>query len=139
MNKLTLTLAVTLIAAGRVLADGPDFAKDIAPILEESCVKCHNSTKAKGKLNLETKEGAMAGGKETKGKVIVAGKADESALIKSLLLPAEDENAMPPKDKAPRPDAAKIETLKKWIAAGAVWPDGAKLKAPAPPAPPAPK
>lgn len=131
MNKLTLTLAVTLISAGRVLAQAPDFAKDVAPILEESCVKCHNSTKSKGKLNLETKEGALAGGKDTKGKVIVAGKADDSALIKSILLPADDEDAMPPKDKAPRPDAAKLETLKKWINAGATWPDGVKLKVPA--------
>jgi hypothetical protein len=137
MNKLTLTLAVTLITAGRVLAQAPaaspDFAKDIAPILEESCVKCHNSTKAKGKLNMETKVGAMAGGKEAKGKFIVAGKPDESALIKSILLPEDDEEAMPPKDKAPRPDAAKLELLKKWIAAGATWPDDAKLKVPAAP------
>jgi hypothetical protein len=134
MNKLTLTIALTVISAGRVLAQAPDFAKDVAPILEESCVKCHNSTKAKGKLNLETKEGAKAGGKETKDKFIVAGKPDESALIKSILLPADDEDAMPPKDKAPRPAGAKLETLKKWIAGGAVWPDGVKLKVPAAPA-----
>ncbi len=134
MNKLTLTLAVTILSAGRVLAQSPDFVKDIAPILEESCVKCHNSTKAKGKLNMETKEGAMAGGKESKGKFIVAGKPDDSAMIKSILLPADDEDAMPPKDKAPRPDAAKLELLKKWIAGGATWPDGAKLKVPAAPA-----
>ncbi len=38
---------------------------------------------------------------------------------------------MPPEGKAPRPDAAKIELLKKWIEGGAVWPDGVTLKVPA--------
>lgn len=119
-----LTLAVLATAAG---AEGPDFAKEIAPILEASCVKCHCEAKVKGKLRMDTKEMALKGGKETK--LIVAGKPDDSALIKVLLLdPAEDE-AMPPEGKAPRPDAAQIELLKKWIAAGAVWPDGVVLKA----------
>lgn len=122
-------LFVALVMAGRAAAAGPDFAKEIAPILEASCVKCHNSTKAKGKLNMQTKAGAMKGGEDSK--LLVAGKADESALIKALLLPEDDEDAMPPKDKAPRPDKAKIELLKQWINAGAEWPDGVELKVPA--------
>ena len=122
-------LFVALVMAVRVAAEGPDFAKEIAPILEASCVKCHNSTKAKGKLNIQTKEGAMKGGEDSK--LLVAGKADESALIKVLLLPEDDDDAMPPKDKAPRPDKDKIELLKKWINAGAEWPDGVELKVPA--------
>ena len=130
MKKLTLTLAITTaLVAGRGFAQDPDFAKDIAPILEASCVKCHCEAKAKGKLRMDTKELAMKGGKNSK--LIVPGKPDESSMIKSLLLPADDEDAMPPEGKAPRPDAAKIELLKKWIAAGAVWPDGVALKAPA--------
>ncbi len=133
MNKLLLSL--TLIIASPVLAQ--DFVKDIAPILEASCVKCHNDTKGKGKLSLESKAGAMKGGKDTAGKVIVAGKPDESAMLKSIMLPETDEETMPPKGKGPRPDAAQIELLKKWIAAGAAWPDDAKVKVPAPPAPPA--
>ena len=129
MKKLSFTLALTLFGAGNLLAEGPDFAKEIAPILEASCVKCHCEAKSKGKLRMDTKEFAMKGGKDAK--LIVPGKPDESAMIKSLLLPEDDEDAMPPKDKAPRPDAAKIDLLKKWIAAGAVWPDGVTLKVPA--------
>lgn len=34
-------------------------------------------------------------------------------------------------EEAPRPDAAQIDLLKKWIAAGAIWPDGVNLKVPA--------
>ena len=124
---LSLLTLAAMVASAR--AEAPDFAKDIAPILEASCVKCHCEAKAKGKLRMDTKEMAMKGGKDTK--LIVAGKPDESALIKVLLLdPAADE-AMPPEGKAPRPDAAKIELLKKWIEGGAVWPDGVTLKVPA--------
>ena len=132
MKKSLPTLALALaFSAGTVLAADPDFVKDIAPILEASCVKCHNSTKSKGKLNIETKEAAMKGGKEAGDKFIIAGKPDDSVMIKSILLPEDEDEAMPPKDKAPRPDAAQLALLKAWIAAGAVWPDGVKLKVPA--------
>ena len=128
--KPTAVLFTLAALSCSVRAEGPDFVKEIAPILEASCVKCHCEAKVKGKLRMDTKEMAMKGGKNTK--LIVAGKPDESALIKVLLLdPAEDE-AMPPEGKAPRPDAAKIELLKKWVAAGAAWPDDVKLKSPEP-------
>lgn len=125
--KTVPTLLTFAALATSLHAEGPDFAKEIAPILEASCVKCHTEAKAKGKLRMDTREMAMKGGKETK--LIVAGKPDESALIKVLLLAPTEDEAMPPEGKAPRPDAAQIELLKKWIAAGAIWPDGVVLKA----------
>ncbi|RYD34613.1 MAG: hypothetical protein EOP86_10560 [Verrucomicrobiaceae bacterium] len=129
MKKLIISLtSIALFSSAR--AADPDFVKDIAPVLEASCVKCHHGEKAKGKLRIDTKEGAFKGGKN--GKFIVAGKPDESALIKVLLLEPSDDDAMPPEGKAPRPDAEKIELLKKWVAAGATWPDDAKLKVPEP-------
>ena len=48
MQKLSLILAFTSIIAGRAAADEPDFKKDIAPIFEGTCLKCHNAQKAKG-------------------------------------------------------------------------------------------
>lgn len=127
MNKLPLILALTAFAAGRAAAQEPDFKKDIAPVLEASCLKCHNETKAKGKLNMATKDAFMKGGDN--GAIIDTAKPDESKMIKALLLPPDDDEAMPPEDKAPRPTAAQIDSLKKWIAAGAKWPDGVTLKA----------
>lgn len=127
--KPLLSLLTLAAFASFARAEGPDFAKEIAPILETSCVKCHCEAKAKGKLRMDTKEMALKGGKDAQ--LIIPGKSAESALIKVLLLaPAEDE-AMPPEGKAPRPDAAQIELLKKWVDAGAVWPDGLTLKVPA--------
>ncbi len=128
MTKSTaLCLALSVLPA---LADGPDFVKEIAPILKASCVKCHNNTKSKGKLNFETKEGAMKGGES--GASIVPGKPTESLMVKSMELPDTDDDVMPPVDKAPKPTAEQIALIKKWIEAGAVWPDGVTI-APEPP------
>jgi uncharacterized membrane protein len=88
----------------------------VKPILEERCYSCHGSSKQKGKLRLDAPEHILKGGKD--GKVMVAGKADESDMINRMLLPSDDEDHMPPKEK-PQPSAREIEILKLWIAAGA--------------------
>lgn len=125
MNTLFKIVGSLTISSTLALA-APDFAKDVAPILEASCVKCHCEAKTKGKLRMDTKELALKGGKNAK--LIVPGNPDESAMIKSLLLPEDHEDAMPPQDKAPRPTKAQIELLKQWITEGATWPDGVTLK-----------
>jgi hypothetical protein len=127
MHKLPVILAVSVFAASSASAQEPDFKKDIAPVLEASCVKCHNPEKKKGKLDMTTKDAFLKGGSE--GKIVEPGKPDDSTMIKALLLPPDDDAAMPPADKAPRPTAAQIDALKKWIAAGAKWPDGVTLAA----------
>lgn len=87
----------------------------VQPILEEKCVSCHNANKLKGKLRLDEPGFILKGGKN--GAVIVAGKAEESELIKRLLLELNEEHHMPPKGK-PQPTEAEIELLKWWIAEG---------------------
>jgi len=127
MKYLPILLLTALVAGRSTAADEVDFKKDIAPVLEASCVKCHNPEKKKGKLDMTTKEAFMKGGGD--GAIVESGKADASKMIKALSLPADDDDAMPPQDKAPRPTAAQIDALKKWINAGAKWPDGVTLKA----------
>ncbi len=87
----------------------------IHPILKEKCISCHNATKQKGKLRLDEPDFILKGGK--KGAVVIAGQAEESELIKRLLLELDDEHHMPPKGK-PQPSEAEIELLKWWIAEG---------------------
>ncbi len=124
-TRLTLTLG-TILAASLPAAAAPDFAKDIQPVLENSCVKCHNDAKAKGKLALHAKDKALKGGDT--GPAWVAGKPEESLLIKRVLLPETEDEAMPPKGKGERLNPGQVEALKQWVAAGAVWPDGVVLK-----------
>lgn len=104
-----------------------DFAKDIKPILEQNCLKCHGSEKPKGKLSLETRAKAIAGGEN--GTALVPGKPTDSRLYSSTILPADHDDVMPPQPKEKRLTAAQTGLLKAWIEAGAPWPDEVKLAA----------
>lgn len=88
----------------------------IQPILEKKCVNCHNPNKKKGELLLDTREGLLAGGKH--GPVLVPGKPDSSELYRRILLPAHDEDRMPPKGKQPL-SREEIALVRQWIELGA--------------------
>jgi len=60
----------------------------------------------------------MKGGKD--GKVIMPGNAKESEMIKRLLLPVDNEDHMPPKEK-PQPSENQIALLEWWISQGAAF------------------
>lgn len=102
-----------------------DFAKDIQPILKESCLKCHGSEKQKGELRLDSKAAAMKGGKD--GVVIVAGQADKSPLYQRITLAAGSDDIMPPKGEPLT--KAQTDLIKEWINQGAAWPEEAIAKA----------
>ncbi|MGV8878498.1 MAG: c-type cytochrome domain-containing protein [Sphingobacteriaceae bacterium] len=91
------------------------YADIIQPILQEKCYKCHGSNKQKGNFRMDTPELLMKGGK--KGAEIISGKADESELIKRLLLPEEDEHHMAPKDK-PQLTEKQVALMHWWIQEG---------------------
>jgi hypothetical protein len=112
-------------------ADKVDFAKDILPVLEQQCFKCHAEEKQKGKLRLDSREAALKGGKG--GPSLVAGNAAKSELIRRISLPKTDDDFMPTEGE-PLPPAV-IAKLKDWINQGADWPSVAKAVAAAPKAP----
>ena len=92
------------------------YADIVQPIFENRCYTCHNKSKKKGGLRLDEPSLILKGGKD--GKVIVPGNADESDMIKRLLLPRNDEDHMPPKEK-PQPKDNEIALLHWWITTGA--------------------
>lgn len=90
-----------------------DFNRDVRPILSNSCYACHGPDEAvrKGGLRLDTREGALESG-------IVAGKPDESEILKRIL--SEDpKEAMPPAKFGKKVSAKDVETLRTWIKQGA--------------------
>jgi len=103
--------AFALLFASSALAQKVDFTKDVAPILEQSCVSCHSA----GKALLDKKS-------------LVPGKPDASLLYKLAAMPAGRAGAMPP--GGPRLPEDKLDVLKRWIEQGAGWPEGVMLKAP---------
>jgi len=97
-----------------------DFARDIQPILQKSCIECHGPEKPKGKLRLDSKEAALKGGKD--GVVIVPGKADQSEVYRRITLPADSDDVMP--NKGDRLTKAQTDLVRDWINQGAEWPEG---------------
>src|SRR5881394_3748377 len=55
------------------------YDKDIKPIFEKSCFKCHGPEKQKGKLRVDSLEAALKGGED--GKVIEPGNSAKSTLV----------------------------------------------------------
>ena len=98
-----------------------DFARDVRPILERSCWKCHGPDRQKGGLRLDRRAAAL-GATDSGGRAITPGKADESELIRRVET-GDVEERMPPKSDPLGRDEVRI--LRAWIDQGAAWPETA--------------
>ncbi|MEM7384490.1 MAG: SUMF1/EgtB/PvdO family nonheme iron enzyme [Verrucomicrobiota bacterium] len=108
------------------LAPRIDFVKHIQPILEVSCVGCHNEEKDKGGLDISTKEKAFTTGDG--GPSILPFDAEDSLFYQLTILDKDDDDLMPPvKNGGPLPQG-ELDKLRMWIEQGAIWPDGVTLK-----------
>src|SRR5882762_325344 len=96
-----------------------DFAKEVKPIFEASCVKCHGRGKARGGFSLENREATLSGGDS--GPAIVPGKSAESYLIE-LVAGIDPDNVMPQKGSKLKPE--QVGLLRAWIDQGAAWDPG---------------
>lgn len=92
------------------------YGEVVQPILKQNCKSCHNPRNMKGEFNLTTFEELLKGGEN--GEVLKAGNPELSALFAKMILPIEDEDHMPPKEKR-QPSKEEIELIKSWIASGA--------------------
>jgi uncharacterized membrane protein/mono/diheme cytochrome c family protein len=92
------------------------YSDVIKPILQTKCYSCHGANKQKGKLRLDEQNFILKGGKD--GPIIIAGNTDESELIKRILLPKEDEDHMPPKEK-PQLSKNDMDLFHWWVSSGA--------------------
>jgi hypothetical protein len=97
-----------------------DLSRRAYAVLRQNCFGCHGAAKTSG-LDLRTPETALAGGDN--GKVIEPSDASASRLYQFIAHQAKP--AMPPGKKLP--DAA-VETLRRWIEAGASF-DGFEKEA----------
>src|SRR5688572_14865920 len=116
----------TVEKAIRPIADVQEanvYADIIQPIFESKCYGCHNKSKRKGKLRLDEPAFILKGGED--GEVIKPGNADESDMMRRLLLPRNEEDHMPPKEK-PQLKDNEIELIHWWITTGAAFDKKAK-------------
>lgn len=113
--KLTSLLAFTTITSSLFAVD---FHREVKPILESQCIKCHGPKKDKGSLRLDTLAAALKGGDE--GEAIIPGNWEHSLLVERVALKPNHDDIMPPKGEPL--NIIQIEILKQWIQDGAKWP-----------------
>jgi len=122
MTLLTLGLALLAVSCKPTTPEKKvSFTDDVKPLLEQRCVNCHHVGALLGELNLENRTLAMAA--RSKGPAIVPGKPAESPMYLVLTLPEGDQRAMPPTGH--RIENDEVELIRRWIAEGADWPEGA--------------
>ncbi len=96
-------------------ANAVDFARDVAPIFQEHCVRCHQPGIRKGELSLATAGDLLV------GEQVVPGQPEASGLLDLVTPAAERERPAMPKEGKPL-TAVQVATLRRWIAEGALWP-----------------
>jgi hypothetical protein len=95
-------------------AGAADLSK-VAAILEEHCLKCHNSSVKMSGLSLASAADAGKGGQH--GPVIVPGKPDDSAIVRMI----SGERPKMPLQATPL-SAEQVAVIRTWIVEGAPWP-----------------
>ena len=118
--------AAVALAAGlssAIAAEPPDFERDVAPILVNHCLDCHQPTKRSGELNLSTLGGVLAGGEQ--GPALVAGKPARAcwwiALTRGEMPPPDAKDAQP-LSESEIDDAQRVGST-----SGAAWPKDREL------------
>jgi len=96
-----------------------DFAQDIKPIFEQSCIKCHGPEKPKSKFRLDNRESALKGGENDRTD-IVPGQSAQSRLLYYVAGLVEDMK-MPPPGKGEPLTTNQVALLRAWIDQGAPW------------------
>ena len=111
-----LAMVVILSPVSASAAEKPiSFIEDVAPIIKENCLACHEPKKKSGKYDMSTFEKLMEGG--TNGEMIIPGKPEESEFY--TLMVTDEQRRMPPRDKGEAVSKEKAEIIRKWILQGA--------------------
>jgi hypothetical protein len=97
------------------------FARDIRPILSNTCFQCHgpDAKQRKGKLRLDSLKSATSPA-GSGSPAIVPGNPDESELIRRITSDDPEEH-MPPPKSGKALTASDIQKLKAWVQEGAEY------------------
>ncbi len=115
-NFLLAPVLATASLPPVTLEEAAVYTHVVRPILENKCMNCHNTQKAKGGLNMETEELLLKGGKN--GFLWDSTEKDGGLLLRRLHLPLQDKKHMPPQGK-PQLTDEEVEIIQLWIRSGA--------------------
>lgn len=119
VRKLLLIASFISATANAPAAD-LRFNRDIRPILADHCFQCHgpDASSRKGKLRLDSREGATAERKDHPA--VVPGNPEASSLI-ARVRSSDPDDIMPPPDLKKPLSAEQIQKLEEWIRQGAAY------------------
>ncbi len=103
-----------VVGGGGVLAGPVEFSRDVRPILSDRCFKCHGPDERarKSDLRLDRRDGAL--------RVLAPGQLERSELARRIRSDDPDERMPPPSSKLSL-SPGEIDTLLRWIEAGAPY------------------
>jgi Tol biopolymer transport system component len=131
--RTPLVLLLTLAAAPALADDSKgaaarpgapakvSFLKDVAPVLVQNCIACHNPKKSESKYVMTTFAQLAKGGQQGEGITLEPGDPDASRFVE-LLRPG-GEPRMPYKQDPLPPD--KVALIERWVKEGAKYDGGA--------------
>jgi mono/diheme cytochrome c family protein len=96
------------------------YLEVVKPAIEQQCLGCHGVGNTFGKLDLRTRQAAIAGG--GRGPALVPGEPDKSLLY--LASAHEGELQMPPGGLEKKLDDVTLAALREWIVGGAPYAEG---------------
>lgn len=117
---LIVCWAVSISLPRTAAADGEAFENVVKPIFQQHCVRCHSSGISKGDFSIETAAEVAASG------YVVAGDVASSHLV-DLIVSVDGQPPRMPHEGKPLSDD-EVASIKRWIAAGAVWPDSVRVE-----------
>jgi hypothetical protein len=97
-----------------------EFGRDIAPLLEQHCIRCHSPGNPQADLSLATSRDMF------QREFVVAGDPDASYLV-DLITSADGARPAMPKEGAPL-NEAQVVLIRRWIATGADWPENVTVR-----------
>ena len=93
------------------------FMQDVAPIMVENCIACHNPRKSESKYVMTTFAQLAKGGQQGEGITLEPGAPDESRFVELMRL---DGNPRMPFKQDPLPQE-KLALVERWVAEGAKY------------------
>jgi len=123
MRQILCLVAGCTAAVGALAAAEPDrasFNRDIRPIMSDTCFRCHGPDRnaRQAGMRLDIREEATRPTRS--GRIpIVPGDPDKSEIIKRVF--ADGATVMPPRAAHKELTQAQKDTLRRWVADGAVY------------------
>jgi hypothetical protein len=108
-----------------------DFAQQIKPLLERSCVACHSGEKPRGLFRIDGRDAILTGG--ASGVAAIVPEHSEKSRLIDYVSGEVPESEMPPKasqERFPALTMDEVALLRAWIDRGADWPTGVLLTSP---------